>query len=93
MISPSKDLDVLTAYLGEKITPDKPMKYLAILIVLSGISLHYYLYRRQFNRKNMVGREMFTSYEQKVSIRFLDWILNVVGSGLVVAAFYTCFFI
>ena len=30
----------------------------------------------------MVGREMFKSYEQKVAINFVDWLLNGVGSIL-----------
>ena len=93
MISPPKEFEALNAYLINKVTPNTPVKYLAILVVLSGMALHYYLHRRQFNRRNMVGREMFRSYEQKVGIRFLDWILNAVGSILVVGAFYLYFFI
>ncbi|MDO5615545.1 MAG: molybdenum ABC transporter permease [Cruoricaptor ignavus] len=43
-----------------------------ITILLVGIALRYWINRRRFYRRNVAGKETFSSYEKAVIIRILE---------------------
>lgn len=45
---------------------------IGILFLLSGIGLIYWINRRRFYRRNIVGLEGFSSFEASIFIRFIE---------------------
>lgn len=46
--------------------------YSGIIILLVGIALRYWINRRRFYRRNVAGKETFSSYEKSVIVRILE---------------------
>lgn len=60
--------------------------YSGIIILLVGIALRYWINRRRFYRRNVAGKETFSSYEKAVIVRILEkfgkliaWVLILFG--------------
>jgi hypothetical protein len=73
-------LDIITILITKGI-----IKGFAILIVLSGWALKYWINRRKFYRRNTAGIEEFTSYEKMrltVVMEGLGWLI---GNLLIIA--------
>ncbi|UIR57828.1 molybdenum ABC transporter permease [Sphingobacterium sp. SRCM116780] len=45
---------------------------IAIIVLLPGIFLLFWISKRKFNRRNVAGIEGFSSYEKSLFVRFLE---------------------
>lgn len=50
-----------------------------ILCLLIGLGLQFWIGKRRFNRKNIIGLEGFSSYEKMLFVRFIERIGKVIS--------------
>lgn len=61
---------------------------LAILSLLSGIGLIYWINRRKFYRRNLAGLEGFSSFEASLYIRFIERIGKWLAYALILFSLF-----
>ncbi|QQU02169.1 hypothetical protein [Myroides odoratus] len=61
---------------------------LAILSLLSGIGLIYWINRRKFYRRNVAGLEGFSSFEASLYIRFIERIGKWLAYALILFSLF-----
>ena len=61
------------------------MKGLAIIIIIIGVSIRYWLGRRSFDRRNHFGLEGFKSYKKMRFTRALETFVNLIAGLLILA--------
>lgn len=54
------------------ISTDTFMLVFGIITFILGIALRYWINRRRFYRRNVAGKETFSSYEKAVIVRILE---------------------
>ncbi|UOH77026.1 molybdenum ABC transporter permease [Ornithobacterium rhinotracheale] len=54
------------------ISTDSFMLVFGIITFILGIALRYWINRRRFYRRNVAGKETFSSYEKAVIVRILE---------------------
>ncbi|MGG5599625.1 hypothetical protein ACPDHJ_07475 [Myroides sp. C8-3] len=64
---------------------------LAILSLLSGIGLIYWINRRKFYRRNVAGLEGFSSFEASLYIRFIERIGKWLAYALILFSLFLFF--
>lgn len=64
---------------------------LAILSLLSGIGLIYWINRRKFYRRNVAGLEGFSSFEASLFIRFIERIGKWFAYALILFSLFLFF--
>lgn len=50
-----------------------------ILCLLIGLGLQFWIGKRRFNRKNIIGLEGFSSYEKMLFVRFIERIGKIIS--------------
>jgi len=55
-----------------------------ILCLLIGLGLQFWIGKRRFNRKNIVGIEGFSSYEKMLFVRFIERIGKLISFTIIV---------
>lgn len=61
---------------------------LAILFLLSGVGLIYWINRRKFYRRNVAGLEGFSSFEASLFIRFIERIGKWLAYALILFSLF-----
>ncbi|MDM1519396.1 hypothetical protein [Myroides odoratimimus] len=64
---------------------------LAILFLLSGVGLIYWINRRKFYRRNVAGLEGFSSFEASLFIRFIERIGKWFAYALILFSLFLFF--
>jgi len=64
---------------------------LAILFLLSGVGLIYWINRRKFYRRNVAGLEGFSSFESSLFIRFIERIGKWLAYALILFSLFLFF--
>lgn len=64
---------------------------LAILSLLSGLGLIYWINRRKFYRRNVAGLEGFSSFEASLYIRFIERIGKWLAYALILFSLFLFF--
>lgn len=54
-----------------------------LILISIGLLIRYLIGRRKFNRRNVAGIEVFSSYLTAVAIQFLERLFNLFGFLLV----------
>jgi len=50
-----------------------------ILLLITGLFIRYQIGRRRFNRRSVVGVQIFSSYLRSILTKILETLLNIVG--------------
>jgi len=66
----------------------KSVELFGILIVLAGLMLRYWMNRRRFNRRNVAGVQVFSSYEKRVVLTFGERLLKLLGLVFILFGIY-----
>jgi len=61
-----------------------PALFLGIIALIIGVSLRYWINRRKFYRRNLMGLEGFSSYEKSVVTIFLEGSLKWISFVLII---------
>jgi len=56
---------------------------IAIVFLLLGFLLRYWINRRKFNRRGVAGLEGFSSYEKAIAIQFLERLGKILSIFLI----------
>ncbi|WP_010249839.1 hypothetical protein [Myroides injenensis] len=64
---------------------------LAIIFLLSGVGLIYWINRRKFYRRNVAGLEGFSSFEASLFIRFIERIGKWFAYALILFSLFLFF--
>lgn len=59
------------------------MKITAIILLMLGLALRYFVNRRRFNRRTVTGMELFNSYESAWMIKLLEKLTFWIGTFLI----------
>ncbi len=57
---------------------------IAMLFLIPGIFLIFWINKRKFNRRNVAGLEGFTSYEKALLVRFLEKVGKWLAYALII---------
>jgi len=55
----------------------------AIVSIIVGMVMIYFVNRRKFNRRTFTGIEAFSSYEASVATRFTEYVVKLIAIGLI----------
>ena len=63
----------------------------AIIILILGFGLRYWINRRKFNRRRITGLETFSNYEKSVFITFLEWVGKLIAYIFIICGIFLLF--
>ncbi|OCX54228.1 hypothetical protein BEL04_08190 [Mucilaginibacter sp. PPCGB 2223] len=66
--------------------------FIKLTLLVSGLSLRYWIGRRRFNRRNFAGLQVYRSYLVAVLVQLLESLLNIAGMLLILTAIYLLIF-
>lgn len=60
----------------------------AVIIILAGFVINYFINRRRFNRRNVAGLQQFSSYEKAVGTTALERLGKLIARLLILGGLF-----